>query len=145
MPLLPLSSEIVPGLGGSIDADLLKGVAGAIAITGISETGGVVTINYKDSSDNAQSVSSSAGALSAAVINALSSETLLDDSEFPGIDSNNALKKFNMTAIRNYLEGNLSHLLPSHSASEPNRIAVSTSTQNAWELRRGAPPALPST
>ena len=58
---LPLSSEIVPGLGGSIDADLLKGVAGAVAITSIGVAGSTLTIGYKDVNDAVQSVVLTAG------------------------------------------------------------------------------------
>ena len=55
MPL-PLSSAIVQGLGGSIAADLLKGVVGAVAITGVSLSGGTLTINYRDTSDAPQTI-----------------------------------------------------------------------------------------
>ena len=59
---LPLSSEIVLGLGGAIDANLLKGVTGAIAITSVSVVGSTLTIEYKDDSDVAQTASLTSGA-----------------------------------------------------------------------------------
>ena len=58
---LPLSSEIVLGLGGAIDATLLKGVAGAIAITSITVVGSTLTIGYKDENDAVQSEVFTAG------------------------------------------------------------------------------------
>ena len=61
MPLLPLSSEIVPGLGGSIDANLLKGVLGAVAITDISKSGDITTVSYLDSSNAAQTIAITEG------------------------------------------------------------------------------------
>ena len=53
---LPLSSDIVQGLGGSIAANLLKGVTGAIAVTSVEVVAGNLVIRFKDENNNPQSL-----------------------------------------------------------------------------------------
>ena len=50
--VFPLGLEIVKGNpSAAIDASLLKGVTGAVAVESVSESGGTLTIVYRDESN----------------------------------------------------------------------------------------------
>ena len=68
--VLPLNVEIQQGIGGSIDADLLMGVTGAIAVTSVEVLSGVLTIGFLDETNMAQTatLTAVAGATDAASI-----------------------------------------------------------------------------
>ena len=58
----PVFTEFVKGLpSGWIDANLLRGVTGAVAIESVTSTGDVLTITYRDTNNAVQTINFSSG------------------------------------------------------------------------------------
>ena len=55
--VLPITTELVRGSNsGWIDANLIRGVTGAVALESVSESGGTLTITYRDESNAVQTI-----------------------------------------------------------------------------------------
>ena len=77
-----INSEFVRGSSrGSIDADLLRGVTGAVAIENVSESGGILTVVYRDTTNTQRTINFAGGG------GALSDFDTAQLAKVPGLDN----------------------------------------------------------
>ena len=133
-----------PDTADGADGDVAIVRLSATQLAGYSKASGVWTQDWTFTGGGGGGTTIDA-AFIAALDNLAGGDIVDEDSWFVRDNTDtSALKEVTFLGARAYMAAHLERLLPQHSQSEPDHYPVSTNTENAYVLRRGASPALPA-